>query len=96
MTVRYQRCRDVAERRVGVERVLVPVARSAQMGVSVVSLNEVAGQVWDALAQPQSVDALVADVVGAFEVSRETAREDVQRLLGELVEAELVQVDSGD
>jgi len=53
------------------------------------SLNAVGRAVWRALPG-RPVDALAGDLAQAFDVTYETALDDVRRLLGELLEAGLI------
>ena len=54
------------------------------------SLNETGRRVWRAL--PAGAEALVRDVVSAYDAAPEAVEADVRRLLDELLEAGLVEV----
>ena len=77
----YQRKDGVVKREIAGEVFLVPVTGKIASLKRVFILNDVAGLVWDRLAQPSDVDGLVAAVVGSFKVEPDTARTDVVELL---------------
>lgn len=54
-------------------------------------LNAVGCAVWEALAEPRSVEELAVLVAGRFEVTVERARADVEAFLPKLVERKLVE-----
>ena len=56
------------------------------------TLNEVGTFLWQR-CEGRTVEELVADVVDEFEVDEATARADVDRFLGELVERKMVTVE---
>ena len=76
----------IVKREIAGETFLVPVTGKIASLKRVFILNEVAGIVWDQLAQPAEPDDLAAAVVKEFEVDPETARADVTELLQALEE----------
>ncbi|NDV01345.1 PqqD family protein [Pseudoroseicyclus tamaricis] len=48
------------------------------------TLNAVGRFIWEQLAQPATQDEIIAKTVGAFDVSEERCRQDVDRLLESL------------
>lgn len=56
--------------------------------------NEVATDVWESLQEPKTVREVCDDVVEAYDVDYERCRDDVDDLLVDLVERDLVRVDS--
>ena len=54
------------------------------------TLNPVATRVWELLGEHRRLDALVAAIVSEFEVTPETARADVEQLIGELTERQIL------
>jgi hypothetical protein len=59
-------------------------------------LDPVGARVWQLLTQSRGVDDVCATLIDEYDVSAETLRADVQRLIGELSEKGLVIVESGD
>lgn len=57
------------------------------------ALDAVGATVWDQLAAPVTVEAIVAAVTAAYAVDEPTATADVTALLDELIAAGLAQVD---
>lgn len=53
-------------------------------------LDGVGTRIWDLLAEPISLESLVAQVVGEFEVEQSQCFRDTEALLGELLERRLV------
>lgn len=87
----YLRKNGVVRREIAGETFLVPVAGKIASLKRVFILNEVAGVVWESLAQPSEIENLVAAVVKAFAVEPATARADVAELLGALEENGLLE-----
>lgn len=56
--------------------------------------NEVGTYVWELLQEPHTVEGVVQSVHEAYDVEYERCREDVEDLLAELVEKDLVRVES--
>ncbi len=54
------------------------------------NLNEVGTRIWELLAQPTTVEALVAALTGEYAVDADTAREHVLEFLAELRERGLL------
>jgi hypothetical protein len=59
-------------------------------GQFMLELNEVGTLVWERLAQPATVEDLVASVESEFDVSPEPARRDVESFLSTLLERGVV------
>ena len=58
-------------------------------------LDAVGSRVWQLLTQSRGVDDVCATLIDEYDVSAETLRADVHRLIGELSEKGLVIVESG-
>jgi hypothetical protein len=56
------------------------------------SMDQVGGVVWDLVAAERSAEEIVAALVERYEVDVQQARQDVERLLGELLEHDLIRV----
>lgn len=86
MQPRYQQKADIAWRRIDAAVVLIDPGN--QM---IRQANDVAGEIWICLAQPSTLDDVVAHVCGRFEVTEEDARTHVQAFLDALLERGLIE-----
>lgn len=55
-------------------------------------LNEVSNRIWQLLQTPTDSEQLIAQILEEYEVTPEEVREDVQSLLGDMLNAGLVEV----
>ena len=55
-------------------------------------LNEVSNRIWQLLQTPTDSEQLIAQILEEYEVTPEDVREDVQSLLGDMLNAGLVEV----
>lgn len=85
MTTSLQAHDDVVARAVGDEMVLLDL----QTGIYY-TLNSVGATVWRAIEDAQPVSAILDRVIAEYDVDRATARADVDRILGELVQQSLL------
>jgi coenzyme PQQ synthesis protein D (PqqD) len=90
-TVVYRPAPDLVVRKVGEESVIVPVRSRVADLDAVVTLNRVASRVWELLDGQRSVDAIAEAICDEFEVPPETARADVDELIGNLAEGQLIE-----
>ena len=81
-----RRSESVIRRRVAEEAFLVPIAGNLADLRGLYALNAVADFVWERLDGTRTVPELATEVCGAFEVDLETARNDIDGLLGKLGE----------
>ena len=72
------------------EKVLVGEGLGAVDFGRLISLNETAAWVWEHLDETASIDSLAQALGQEYDVSPEVARQDVERLVGEWVEAGVV------
>ena len=72
------------------EKVLVGEGLGAVDFGRLISLNETAAWVWEHLDETVSIDSLAQALCQEYDVSPEVARPDVERLVGEWVEAGVV------
>ena len=90
--VTYLRSSAVVSRMIAGETLLVPVRGKVGDLASIYSFNAVGTAIWQALAKPTTVAALVDLIEREYEVRRERAAEDVGKFLEEMQSAELVTV----
>ena len=81
---------DFMLRDIAGEVILVPTGAETQQFNGMITLNEVAAFIWKNLDESKSKEALVAKIMDEFEVDEETARTDVEGLVGALYEHGLV------
>jgi Coenzyme PQQ synthesis protein D (PqqD) len=86
----YVRSSAVVSRLIAGETLVVPVRGKVGDLASIYSFNEVGTTIWEALAKPTSVNALVDLIEREYEVSRERAAQDVELFLQEMRAADLV------
>lgn len=70
--------------------VLVPVGEATKAFPGMITMNPTAKFLWELLAQEQTAESLTAALVERYEVSRETAAEDVAAFLQKLTSATAV------
>jgi hypothetical protein len=58
------------------------------------ALNPVATRVWELVPTHRTLDALVDAIVAEYEVDRQTARQDVEDLIHQLLEKRILQWES--
>jgi hypothetical protein len=73
----------VVARVIGGETLVVPVHGDVGDLASVYSFNETGTRIWEALADPRSVDELASLVESQYLTSAENARLDIERFLEE-------------
>ena len=78
---RYQALEGFIHRQIAGNDVLISVGANVANFNGYISLNPTASFLWDALAQPRSVDALTELLTEEFDVARETAQADVEQFL---------------
>jgi hypothetical protein len=95
----YVRSSAVVSRLIAGETLVVPVRGKVGDLASIYSFNEVGTTIWEALAKPTGVAALVDLIEREYDVSRERAAQDVEQFCEEMRAAELVmavEVDATD
>lgn len=87
----YVRSQDVVTRRIGAEILVVPVRSGVGDLGSIYSLNEMGSFIWEKLAEPVSINAIVDAIIAAYEISSENALRDVKSFLVEMRSASLAE-----
>jgi hypothetical protein len=80
----FTRDQSAVTRRIAGETVIVPVRDNVADLDSIYTLNETGTFVWDLLDGRRTVGQLVDAVVAEFQVTREVAAADVERLIASL------------
>lgn len=72
------------------ETIIIPTGKAVQYFNGMISTNPVAGFIWQNMEVCDSPEDMVEKVLEAFEVDRETAREDVLGFLSTLKEVGMI------
>jgi hypothetical protein len=86
----YQRSDGVATRVIAKETLLVPFKGTLASLQRLFALNPVAAFVWQRIDGKATLDSILGDVLGSFEVGREQAWADLSELVAGLRDAGLV------
>ncbi|MDY5372210.1 MAG: PqqD family protein [Eggerthellaceae bacterium] len=78
-------------RRVGDSFVAVATGKAAESFKGMIKLNDTAALVWEDLQQGLPLDEVVAHLCDEYEVDALRAREDVETLCGDLIDAGIVE-----
>jgi hypothetical protein len=92
----YRRADGVATRVIADETLVVPFKGTLASLQQLFALNPVAAFVWRRLDGQAPLDAVLADVLGSFDVGRERAWPDLQELVAGLRGAGLLQQVTGE
>jgi len=87
----YARAADVILRSIAGESLLVPIRSGVADLQAVFTLNPVGVAIWERLDGAASLDAVLAALLERFEVSPETARDDLVSFIGRLGDERLVE-----
>lgn len=81
---RWQQNRQVVDRRIGSDTILVPTGQGIVDLQCLYTLNDTGSFIWEQLAHPRTFEQVAAALVEEFEVTREQAEQDLTRFLEEL------------
>ena len=85
----------VVLRRIGADRLLVPVSGNAAQENCVFPLNETGEFVWERLSRGRPLAEIAGELAGTFMVSSEAALADCRQYAGELVAQQLLEEVAG-
>lgn len=85
LAVIYRKSDNVVERRIRGEHVLVPIMGSLEQLDSIYTLNETAGLVFSRVAAGASLETVALELAQTYRVTPDQAREDVDRVVRDLV-----------
>ncbi len=88
----FVRSQSVDSRHIGGETLIVPVRGNVGDLASIYSFNEIGSLLWTLLEIPKNITELLAAVEREYDVDSETARQDVERFLGDMLSAGLAEV----
>ncbi len=86
----YRRSESVVTRDIAGETLLVPITGKLADMENLFCLNETGAFVWNRLDGGTPLETVCAGITEAFEVDGERAWADLEKLIGELIEAELI------
>lgn len=78
--------KELITRNIAGDTILVPVGRTVYEANGLFVLNDVAAFVWERLPEAENRDQLLEAILEEYEVSREQAGQELDELLGRLVE----------
>lgn len=81
----------VVLRRIGEDRLLVPVSGDAARQNCVFPINETGEFIWERLAQGQPVEDVARALADAFDVAAAQAQDDCRRFLDDLLAQQLLE-----
>lgn len=82
--------KELIKREIAGDVVLVPVGKTVYDANGLFILNEVGAFLWDKLPMAENEDALLAAVLDTYEVSPETAKEDIAAFLRKLRDMQIL------
>jgi Coenzyme PQQ synthesis protein D (PqqD) len=91
-TAQFVRSDNVVSRVIAGETLIVPVRRGVADLAALFSFNPVGSTIWEAIAQPRTVDELATVLADTYDVTPEKAREDLEVFLNEAQAAGVVQM----
>ena len=82
--------KELIKRQIAGDTVLVPVGKSVYEANGLFIMNDVADFIWDLLPQAQNEEQLCQAVLAEYDVSEETARQDVAEFLNRLRQMDIL------
>ena len=82
--------KELIKRNIAGDVILVPVGSASLDLKGLITLNEAAEVIWDALPEAESGDDLVKAFTEVYDVDAETAAQDVNALLEKLRELDII------
>lgn len=89
----YERMRVGDEfilREIAGDYVIIPIGKTALSFNGLISVNEVGAFLWNMLQQDVTMDDLVTGVLAEYDVDEETAREDIQEFIDQLMKGQIL------
>ncbi|MCD7807957.1 MAG: PqqD family protein [Erysipelotrichaceae bacterium] len=90
MAKKYQAKDGFVARKIAGELLLVPVGERVQDLNGMIYLNETSQFIWDALANPVTIDEIVAKIKSEFNVKDNDVEQDVQQFIDDALTNELI------
>ena len=77
-------------REIAGEYVIIPTGKTVLTFNGLISMNEIGVLLWNMLQNDVTIDDLVQGVLDEYDVDEETAREDIQEFIDELVKGQIL------
>ena len=82
--------KELVKRDIAGDTILVPVGKTVYDSNGLFILNELGGFLWDHLEAAETEEALLSAVLAEYEVTEETARQDIAAFLNKLRELNIL------
>lgn len=82
--------KELVKRDIAGDTILVPVGKTVYDSNGLFILNELGGFLWDHLEAAENEEALLSAVLAEYEVTEETARQDIAAFLNKLRELNIL------
>lgn len=66
------------------ENVLIPVGNQGDIFQGIITLNETGRFIWEKLEEGKELDEIAEEMTGEYEVPREKAEKDIDKICGQL------------
>ena len=96
MDLHYTKEADLVSREIAGETIIVPIRGRVGDLDSIYTLNEVGASIWNLIDGRTTVSQIVEAICGAFEVTREEAKNDTLEFLQTLQQANLIRPSGND
>lgn len=90
MTVQYKRSKNVVSRELGGQKILIPIQQREVDVQRIYALNTTAEAVWELLTIPSTLEDIVAKLTQQYMASADLIRNDLVKLLDEMIEEKVV------
>lgn len=87
----YRKREEIVSRAIAGETILVPVKGKVADMRYIFSLNSVAACLWGLIDGKRSIEILLQEIVGRFDVSRTEAEADIREFIEQLMKADLIE-----
>ena len=82
--------KELIKRNIAADTILVPVGKTVYDSNGLFVLNEVAAFIWDVLADCETQEEIVAEILEEYDVSKEEAESDTAEFLGKLRDMQII------
>ena len=90
MTLQYKRSENVVSRELGGQKILIPIQQREVDVQRIYALNTTAEVVWELLTIPSTLEDIVAKLAQQYMASADLIRNDLVKLLDEMIEENVV------
>ena len=83
-------------REIAGDYVIIPTGKTVLTFNGLISVNEVGVLLWNMLQNDVTIEDLLQGILAEYDVDEETAREDIQEFIDELVKGQILVIDVED